>query len=214
MLDILHDQDELLRNFYARETRLSAAIQNVRQLLELETAARPFPLCGPAELVGKRVGYMPDGWILEELRFGFKPLRALRALIFRGRLPDALGNLAEASELMLEVEGQVSRFTTTGLEVEWVVRFSSRRIARSTSRSRVAARGAPASTDTPIPGSWPYCSRRSSVLSRIPLELVRGRPGENVVFEFTADNLGRRLFYCHNLFYLAAGMAREVLCRV
>ena len=121
VLDILHDQDELLRNFYARETRLSAAIQNVRQLLELETAARPFPLCGPAELVGKRVGYMPDGWILEELRFGFKPLRALRALIFRGRLPDALGNLAEASELMLEVEGQVSRFTTTGLEVEWVV---------------------------------------------------------------------------------------------
>ena len=39
-------------------------------------------------------------------------------------------------------------------------------------------------------------------------------PGEKVDFEFTADNPGRWFFHCHNLYHLAAGMAREFRYRV
>ena len=39
-------------------------------------------------------------------------------------------------------------------------------------------------------------------------------PGEKVDFEFTADNPGNWFFHCHNLYHLAAGMARQFRYRV
>ena len=35
-------------------------------------------------------------------------------------------------------------------------------------------------------------------------------PGEKVDLEFIADNPGSWFFHCHNLYHLAAGMARVV----
>lgn len=35
-------------------------------------------------------------------------------------------------------------------------------------------------------------------------------PKQNINFEFTADNPGNWFFHCHNLYHLAAGMARVI----
>lgn len=40
-------------------------------------------------------------------------------------------------------------------------------------------------------------------------DTVISYPGETTRFEFTADNPGNWFFHCHNLYHLAAGMARE-----
>lgn len=43
---------------------------------------------------------------------------------------------------------------------------------------------------------------------RAPKHTVNVAPRESVHIEFTADNPGRWFFHCHNLYHLAAGMAR------
>ena len=53
------------------------------------------------------------------------------------------------------------------------------------------------------PGAWDE--------THAPLkDTVAVGPGERIDIEFYADNPGRWFFHCHNLYHLAAGMAREV----
>ena len=47
---------------------------------------------------------------------------------------------------------------------------------------------------------WPALAARARA--------TKEAPGQHVDFEFLADNPGHWFFHCHNLYHLAAGMAR------
>ncbi len=57
------------------------------------------------------------------------------------------------------------------------------------------------------PGDW------SDPMAPMKDTVIVG-PGEQIEFEFTADNPGNWFFHCHNLYHLASGMAREFRYRV
>ena len=53
------------------------------------------------------------------------------------------------------------------------------------------------------PGDW---DQRDALVK----DTVAVGPGQRVDFEFFADNPGHWFFHCHNLYHLAAGMARVI----